>query len=129
VTSYFQTIFGLWYLRVAEGARPDVILYHRHFLAYPGYREQHPTAPEPQVVEYDLDLPDELVAQSQTLDGEISAEPQARRFAAWNAFLAAHRACRLDDPAAQTRALEQARQYFPELQNCDRVRAPDTIAR
>ena len=40
VTSDFQTIFALWYLDAAEGRRPDVDIVHRHFLAYPGYREE-----------------------------------------------------------------------------------------
>src|SRR4029077_3102703 len=40
VTSYFQTVFALWYLRGVEGRRPDLDHVHRHFLAYPGYRDE-----------------------------------------------------------------------------------------
>lgn len=40
VSSYFQTVFALWYAQGVEGQRPDVDLVHRHFLAYPGYRDE-----------------------------------------------------------------------------------------
>jgi hypothetical protein len=137
VTSYFQTIFALYYLRGVEGQRPDVDLVHRHFLAYPGYRDEllhrrpalapalgprdvDPFAlPEPLVVEYDLDLPAPLVPRSHAIPVENVDldEPQTRRFAAWQRFLAAHRACRLGDRAAPA-ALASARALLgdsPEL--------------
>jgi Protein O-mannosyl-transferase TMEM260-like len=129
VSSYFPTIFGLYYLRAVEGRRPDVALLHRHFLAYPGYageavraepalaaiirgRDVDPAAlaAGPALVEYDLDLPDALVPASRVVAAADSAEPQAHRFAGWQAFLAAHRACRLrapdfDDTLARARAM------------------------
>jgi hypothetical protein len=37
VTSYFETIFNLWYRDVAECRRPDAVLIHRLFRTYPGY--------------------------------------------------------------------------------------------
>jgi hypothetical protein len=115
VTSYFQTVFAVWYLSAVEGRRPDIFVIHRHFLSYPGYRddllardpELAPLCGEHDVralppdarVEYDFELPDALVARAQvvavdpaTVDME---EPQTRRFAAWMALLDAHRACRL----------------------------------
>jgi hypothetical protein len=145
VTSYFQTVFGVWYLRAVEGARPDLTLIHRHFLPNPGYRDElvranrdlapllgrdvKPPLPQPSLVEYDLDLPAPLIAESQTIASPtgVSDEPQTRRYLAWNAFLAAHRACRIDDPGARAHALEGAQRWFPELQNCDRIQALDTI--
>jgi hypothetical protein len=84
VTSNFQTVFALWYLRGVEGRRPDVDLLHRHFLAYPGYRDEVlRRAPElaevmgardtvglpalaarrPVALEYDLDLDLDLAAR------------------------------------------------------------------
>jgi hypothetical protein len=85
VTSYYQTVFPLWYLRAVEGRRPDVDHVHRHFLAWPGYREdvllhrstlapllgrrdvdtealRRFAARRPVLVEYDLDLDPALVA-------------------------------------------------------------------
>ena len=40
VTSYFETVFNLWALRIMGDLRPDVDLLHRNFLAYPGYVEE-----------------------------------------------------------------------------------------
>ena len=113
VTSDFQTIFALWYLAAAEARRPDVEVVHRHFLAYPGYREEiarrvGDVSREPNVVEYDLDLPDALVARASTIavaDGADLAEPQTLRYAAWQAYLGADRACRLGGGAAAEPAL------------------------
>jgi hypothetical protein len=49
LSSYFQTVFGLWYLQGVEGRRPDVLHLHPLFLGYPGYREEmlarHPGEP------------------------------------------------------------------------------------
>jgi hypothetical protein len=139
VTSYFQTVFGVWYLRAVEGRRPDVPIVHRHFLAYPGYRDEllrrePETAPligERDVdaaalarvgalVEYDVDLDERLVARARTVEPppSQSQDPQARRFAGWQAFLAAHRACRFGDAAEFARRLADARARLgadPEL--------------
>jgi hypothetical protein len=138
VTSYFQTVFVLYYLDAVEGVRPDTDLVHRHFLAYPGYRDElllrRPAlAPligardlarlpddRAAMIEYDLDLPAPFVRPSMVVPVERpSDEPQARRFAAWQAFLAVHRACRLGDAAALAHALAAARQTMgtasPEL--------------
>src|SRR5207244_2822214 len=75
ITSYFQTIFAVWYLRTVEERRPDIFVIHRHFLSYPGYREEL-VAREPSrllgekdvttsdgdaLIEYDLDLAAPLV--------------------------------------------------------------------
>jgi len=134
VTSDFQTIFALWYLAAAEARRPDVDIVHRHFLAYPGYREEiarrvGDVSREPDVLEYDLDLPDALVARSTTIPvAARDAEPQTRRYAAWQAYLGADRACRLDRARAEP-ALAHARALLslPSL-NCDHIRDPVTIA-
>jgi hypothetical protein len=146
VTSDFQTIFAAWYLRAVEGRRPDVELVHRHFLAYPGYREQilrrspglAPLVGEhdvdaqalraytPRVVQYDLDLDRRLVADAGVVPSTVPLdEPQTRRYIAWQLFLAAHRGCALGQPA---QALEQAREVLDQPQlNCDRVRDLVTI--
>lgn len=131
ITSYYQTIFGLYYLRGVEGRRPDVDLLHRHFLAYPGDRahmirrrplwaqltsardvdpEKLLASNRPLVIEYDVDLPDALVARSQAVPVPVSRELQGRRYEAWERFLAAHRACRLGDRAALAQAIASARE-------------------
>jgi hypothetical protein len=143
VTSYFQTIFGLFYLRSVEGSRPDVDLVHRHFLTYPGYRDElqrrrpelapflgaRDLAPEasirePLLVEYDIDLPDPLVhrATTPTTVGDLS-EPQTRRFAAWQAFLAVHRACRVGFTAEIHARLAEARTLFGQSPELDQLAA------
>jgi hypothetical protein len=43
LSAYFKSVFLLWHARAVEGERPDVILVHRGFLAYPGYREALPS--------------------------------------------------------------------------------------
>jgi hypothetical protein len=40
ITSYFKTIFGLWYARAVEGFRPDVKIFPYAFLGYPGFRRK-----------------------------------------------------------------------------------------
>jgi hypothetical protein len=85
------------------------------------------------LVEYDLDLPEPLIARATTVALPAGApapssaprpgprpgphvdltEPQTRRFFAWQAFLAAHRACRAKDSAALDRALGDARRWLP----------------
>jgi hypothetical protein len=81
-TSNFQSVFALWYRRGVEGRRPDVAHLHRHFLSYPGYRDEAvrrfpdlapflgehdaialPRLAEkrPVLLEYDLDLDEQLV--------------------------------------------------------------------
>jgi hypothetical protein len=153
VSSDFQTIFMLWYLQSVEARRPDVTVMHRHFLAYPGYRDEllrhHPWLEpligardiEPDIIltqptmvlEYDQDLEPRLIPRSVLVQMTISTplvawEPQTRRYAAWQAFLAAQRACKLGDGA--TAALERARWLLglAEL-NCDRALDPVTIRR
>ena len=141
VTSDFQTIFALWYLAVAEARRPDADVVHRHFLAYPGYREEierrvGDVSREPDVIEYDLDLPDALVPRSTTIPVAADPndkEPQTLRYDAWQAYLGADRACRLaaarGDGASAEPALARARTLLsqPSL-NCDHIRDPVTIA-
>ncbi len=82
VTSNFQTVFALWYARGVEGRRADLDHVHRHFLAYPGYRDEAVrrapslapwlgerdvvdlpslAARRPVAVEYDLDLAEPLL--------------------------------------------------------------------
>ena len=131
-TSDFQTIFALWYLGAAEARRPDVEVVHRHFLDQPGYREEierrfGDVSREPSVVEYDLDLPGALLARSTTIPVAADDEPQTLRYAAWQAYLAADRACRIDPPTAGP-ALARARTLLslPFL-NCDHLRDPVTI--
>jgi hypothetical protein len=150
VTSDFQTIFMLWYLQSVEARRPDVTVVHRHFLAYPGYRDEilrrHPlllpligahdlkpdiimTMPNA-LVEYDQDLDARLIPRSVLVQVTISPpvaewEPQTRRYAAWQAFLEAQRACKLGDAEA---ALPRARVLLGmESLNCDRALNPVTI--
>jgi hypothetical protein len=131
VTSDFQTIFALWYLVAAEARRPDVEIVHRHFLAYPGYRDELArrldVSREPDVLEYDLDLPDARVAKSMTIPVVSDEEPQTKRYAAWQAYLGADRACRLDRATAEA-PLARARALLslPSL-NCDHIRDPVTI--
>jgi hypothetical protein len=147
VTSDFQTIFALWYLQAIEGRRPDLDLVHRHFLAYPGYRDEiirarpalapfigardiDPAAlvsHEPRLVQYDLDLDARLIRGAFTLPTPPSLlEPGTRRFGAWQTFLAAHQACLTSD--GKERALQRARDTLslPEL-NCDRLADPATL--
>ncbi|HEX2570320.1 MAG TPA: DUF2723 domain-containing protein [Polyangia bacterium] len=102
VSSYFQTVFALWYAQAVEGQRPDVDLVHRHFLAYPGYSDELlRRAPElapllgprdvlagplaaaaqdrPVVLEYDLDLAAALVRRllpGGLVDRLLPAEPE-----------------------------------------------------
>lgn len=40
ITAQFQTAFALWYVQGVEGQRPDVAHLHRHFLSYPGMRDE-----------------------------------------------------------------------------------------
>lgn len=129
VTSYFQTIFASWYLRAAEGVRPDCDLIDRHFLSYPGYRDEivrktpslasFPQVPEPRVIEYDLDLPPAFFRDAQNIAAEPVGETQADRFAAWEAFLSAHRACATGNRAQFAERLAHARAIIgvrsPEL--------------
>ena len=143
VTSYFQTVFGVFYLRSVEGQRPDVDLVHRHFLAYPGYRDElvlktpslgpllgdkdidplAVTAHEA-LLEYDLDLPQTLVARSQTVDARpLPDETQGRRFAGWQAFLAAHRACRANDRGQMVRTQNEARAILGDSPELDELAA------
>jgi transmembrane protein TMEM260 (protein O-mannosyltransferase) len=132
VTSDFQTIFALWYLDGVEQRRPDVEIVHRHFLAYPGYRDEiarrvGDVSREPDVVEYDLDLPDALLRRSTTIPVVGDGDTQTRRYGAWQAYLGADRACRIDRTSAEP-ALQRARMLLamPAL-NCDHVRDPVTI--
>jgi hypothetical protein len=143
VTSYFQTIFGLWALEALEGARPDLDVVHRHFLAYPGYRDDV-VARRPELaplfgardvdaaallasgrrifVEHDLDLPPALVAHASVpalLEGAMAPRStEGARYFGWQAFVDAHRACALPDRAELARALAVARARLgdaPEL--------------
>ena len=123
VSSYFQTTFAIDYLRVVEGARPELSYVPRHFLDQPGLRaslvERDPalapilgdkdlvwTGLPPLTLEYDLDVPQAMLSTSKTIP--IPHEPtelQSRRFALWEATLALDRSCRLHegvDEAART---------------------------
>lgn len=91
VTSYFQTIFGIWALQASEDARPDVAVVHRGFAAQPGYFEaiarrdaslaalldawrqagdlepsilKETLAERPVALEYDLTLPEPIVQRT-----------------------------------------------------------------
>ncbi len=113
VSSYFQTAFATAYLQKVEGTRPDLLWVHRHFLAYPGYREDvlarepewssdlgdtdvTPTENATYVFEYDVDLASALVPRSQVVP-RVSwlryADGQSRRFIGWQAILSFHRLC------------------------------------
>jgi hypothetical protein len=141
VTSYVHTIFMLDYLRIAEGYRPDLNLVHRHFLAYPGYRDEivrrtpelAPMLGERDVVpsqvaearfEYDLDLPAPLVPSAVLPRLQLtSSDVQTRRFMAWQSFLATHRACKLGDHESFAKELAEARKQLgasPELDELER---------
>ena len=82
---------------------------------------------EPDLLEYDLDLPDALVGKATTIPGISPEEAQTKRYAAWQAYLGADRACRLDRTRAQPQ-LTRARALLslPSL-NCDHIRDPVTI--
>lgn len=118
VSSYFQTVFALWYAQGVEGQRPDVDLVHRHFLAYPGYRaELLRQTPElapllgirdvlagplavaaqerPIVLEYDLDLDTTLVRRLLP-GGLVDHLPPAAPEPSQRAERAAHAARRRD---------------------------------
>ncbi len=145
ITSYFQSIFGLYYLRGVEGARPDVTLLHRHFLTYPGYADEVVwRAPElapllstrdivpnaldrfaPTVIEYDLDLDARLVAGSRVIDpaGEISERPCKRRFFAWQRYLECVRVCAMGDRAGFAAALQNARRLVGSSDVLDALEA------
>jgi hypothetical protein len=58
-TEYYQTIFGLWYLRAVEGARPDCDVVDEHLATFPGYAPVRvaPAAGRPALYEFDLDTP------------------------------------------------------------------------
>ncbi len=125
VSSYFQTGFSLDYLRVVEGLRPDLSYVHRHALSQPGARDvllrRDPTltgllgaedlqidgvltSSRPLLVEYDLDLPAQLVPRSTVIAlGAVGdgAELQTRRFGAWQSYLRLHQLCRLGASPAQ----------------------------
>ena len=139
VTSYFQTVFGLWYLRGVEGRRPDVDLVHRHFLVSPGYRDEllrrNPALapvlgerdvnwaqlPAGAVVEYDLDQPKTFLAATPVPapQVELTDEEQTTRYLGWQAFLAAHQACREHRKAEVATWVAEARRRLgdgPELQ-------------
>ena len=123
VTSYFQTTFAFDYLRVVEGARPDLAYVPRHFLSQPGVRasllRRDPSlapllgardiVPEavlastrPVVLEYDLDLDRTLLGKAAVVPmfGDY-AELQTRRFAVWQAVLHLDQMCRMGAPPAQ----------------------------
>lgn len=148
VTSYFQTGFLALYAQSVEGRRPDRRVLHRHFLTYPGYRDDvlarwpdyapllgtrdiHRNFPDAQI-EYDLDLPLPFVAASTLPDVPLSTEPQARRYVAWMRYLAVHRACVLRNEAAITAADRLASPLFATdedyAQLLLRCRKLDTVA-
>ena len=120
VTSYFQTTFAFDYLRIVEGARPDITYIPRHFLAQPGRRDallradpslgpllgEHDVVPDtllsvtrPLVLEYDLDLPYPLLGKAVVVptSGDLT-ELQTRRYAVWQAALHLHQLCRMGAP-------------------------------
>ncbi len=150
VTSYFQTAFLVLYAQSVEGRRPDVRQIDRHFLTYPGYRDELlarwpdvapllgrrdvAAIPSGAVVEYAQDLPAAFVPTSTLPEVTLSDEPQARRFVAWMRLLAVHRACRLHDRASLDDATARAepllgrdpdyRQLLQRCSNLDTVEAP-----
>ena len=79
------------------------------------------------MVEYDLDLPAALLPRSTTVPIVPDAEPQTLRYAGWQAYLGADRACRVDRARAGP-AIARARALLslPSL-NCDHIRDPVTI--
>jgi hypothetical protein len=132
LTSDFQSIFALWYLAAVEGRRPDLDVAHRHFLNYPGYADEIrrrgiDVTRTPQVAEYDLDLPSALVPASTTVDVADGVEPETRRYAAWQAFLGADRACRTGAPDQAARLARVASLVKLPWLNCDRLREQVTI--
>ncbi len=126
VTSYFQTTFGFDYLRIVEGARPDVTYVPRHFLAQPGRRDallrsdpslapllgERDVVPaallsltRPLVLEYDLDLPYPLLGRAAVVPTPAdSTDLQTRRYAVWQAALHLDQLCRMGAPPSELAA-------------------------
>jgi len=139
VTSYFQTVFGLWYLQSVEGRRPDVDLIHRHFLTSPGYADdlvrRRPSLapalgsrdvewsklPAEAVVEYDLDLPPQIRAIPVPAPHvDLTDEEQTTRYLGWQSFLSAHQACKEHRRADLEASIKDAQRRLgdgPELQD------------
>ena len=131
VTSYFQTAFLALYAQSVEGRRPDLLHVDRHFLTYPGYRDEilarwphllphlgmRDVVPSVRdaVVEYAQDLPATLIPISSLPEVPLTTEPQARRFVAWMRLLAVDRSCRLGD----RQLFEQSRQRAASLLGSD----------
>ncbi len=149
VTHDFQTAFGLWYLRRAEGARPDVTHVHAGFMGFPGYATParraalaDPTA----VVEYDDHIPDARLAHLAPaglvlrpdgslgehrarwlrLDARLARLPpdaQTRRAILWARYRAARYFCRraMLGPARDEIAAARALSRSPLLDRLERA--------
>ncbi|MEO6950290.1 MAG: DUF2723 domain-containing protein [Polyangia bacterium] len=132
ITSYFQTTFAFDYLRVVEGARPDLTFVPRHFLVQPGVRasllrrdpslspllgardivpEAVRTSARPIVLEYDLDLDYTLCGKAATVPTfGTYTELQTRRYAVWQAVLHLDQLCRMGaPPTSLSEAMTQLR--------------------
>ena len=136
-TSDFQTIFALWYLAAVEGRRPDVddrasplSRLSRAIATRSRAPLSRDVSREPDVVEYDLDLPAPLLARSTTIpvragDRRRAADAALRRVAGLP-----RRRPRLPHRPAQPPRRRSARARallsLPAL-NCDHLRDPVTI--
>lgn len=132
-TANHQGLFQRWYGAVAEGARPDVQSWHRHFAGQPGYPPR-PWTPDLVEVEFDTGAGegrpsgafmsaggDPAAAETRTrqfleaFDAICggSADRETRRAALWRHFLLARLLCQpgQEVPALARYALARARAY------------------
>jgi hypothetical protein len=119
-TSYFETAFATWYLQGVEGRRPDVDVFDRHFLRFPGYRDEvlrrRPelaaavALADPALrVEYEVDLDDHWARDPRVFSVEpCDGAGRSARYCAWQRVLAAHRACRVGSDAELKAAVASA---------------------
>jgi len=136
-TALYKTVFNLWYLRIAEGLRPDLRHLHVGFLGFPGYREsvarRDPDllGTPPDASEYYDEIPapwlsrlgpagpvlrvggsvDEHRARMQALERRATdgGENEASRALLWSSYRAAQYFCRAGNPAEARREVAQAR--------------------
>ena len=136
-TALYKTVFNLWYLRIAEGLRPDLRHLHVGLLGFPGYREsvarKDPSllyAP-PDASEYYEAMTDDALrrlgpAGPVLRDGGSVAEHRTRMVALerrcadggeneasrsllWSSFRAAQYFCRVGNVAEARREIARAR--------------------
>lgn len=136
-TALYKTVFNLWYLRLAEGLRPDIRHLHTGFLGYPGYRESVARRDAtllvalPDAAEYHEGMPDDVLrrlgpAGAVLRTGGSVAEHRTR-------MDAMERRCSDDGENEASRSLLwasfRAAQYFCRTGNRDEARREVALAR